>query len=41
MPQMRINLEEKSDKNLRLYMAKHGITDKRDAVNEILRKLKV
>jgi len=41
MPQLRIDLQKKADKNVRLYMAKYDITSKEKAINEILKKLKV
>ena len=41
MPHIRLNLEKKADRNVRIYMAKHDITDKREAINEILKKFKV
>ena len=41
MAQNRIDLTEKADLNLRIFMAKKGIYNKSDAVNAILEKLKV
>jgi len=38
---MRLNLEENADKKIRLYMAKHDVTSKEKAINEIIKKQKV
>lgn len=41
MPQIRLNLDDEADKNVRVYMARKGIRKKEQAINEILRKMKV
>jgi len=40
MPHMRLNLDSKADKNLRIYMAKRNISSKAKAINEILKKIR-
>ncbi len=41
MAQNRIDLSEKADMNLRVYMAKNRLKNKQDAINDILENIEV